>query len=271
MIGGGSCRRAYAREVPTTDTPPAAAPASTVVPGPADDVWTVVVAGGTGTRFGSAKQYVRVHGATVLEHSIDAARTVGDVVAVVPAEDVDRVGDLLAGRGTAVVAGGASRAASVREGLAAVPASASVILVHDAARPAASAALFASVVAEVRAGAAAVVPVVAVPDSLRWVDGGVLDRDRVVAVQTPQGFDAAALRAAHAAAVADPRLDGTDDASTVEALGGAVHPVPGEPTNRKLTVPADEAALAAALGGAAVPGGAAVHGGVAVHDEESGK
>ncbi len=198
-------------------------------------VWTVVVAGGGGTRFGGAKQYVELAGRRVLDWSVTAARSVSDgVVVVVPADDE---GQAVTGA-DAVVAGGPTRAASVRNGLAAVPDRAGIVLVHDAARPAASAALFRAVVDAVRAGAVAVVPGVPVTDSLRRRTGGAVDRDDLVAVQTPQGFDAAVLRSAHAAG-----LDATDDATVVEAAGGTVEIVPGETTNLKLTHPDDRAAL----------------------------
>lgn len=198
-------------------------------------VWTVVVAGGGGTRFGEAKQYVELAGRRVLDWSVAAARTASDgVVVVVPQADVAEAVD----GADAVVAGGPTRAASVRNGLAAVPDDAGIVLVHDAARPAASPALFRAVVDAVRAGAVAVVPGVPVTDSLRRRGGGAVDREELVAVQTPQGFDAAVLRAAHAAGV-----DATDDATVVEAAGGVVEVVPGETTNRKLTHPDDRPAL----------------------------
>ena len=202
-------------------------------------VWTVVVAGGSGTRFGGPKQYVEVAGRRAIDWSVAAARTVSDgIVVVVPAADVATD----PGGADVVVAGGETRSASVRNGLAAVPGEAGVVVVHDAARPAASPALFRAVVDAVRAGAPAVVPGVAVTDSLRSRAGGAVDRDGLVAVQTPQAFDAAVLRAAHAAGV-----DATDDASVVEAHGTAVEVVPGEAANIKLTHPADRVALEATL------------------------
>jgi len=208
-------------------------------PAAAGPVWTVVVAGGTGVRYGAAKQYEVLAGRRVLDWSVAAARSVSDgVVVVVPADDVAEPVD----GADAVVAGGATRAASVRAGLRAVPDHAAVVLVHDAARPAAGDALFRSVVDAVRAGADAVVPGVPVADTLRLLAGGTVDRDAVVAVQTPQGFRAAVLRAAHAGGG-----EATDDAGLVEAAGGTVVVVPGEPTNRKLTHPADRAALEAVL------------------------
>lgn len=205
---------------------------------PAGPVWTVVVAGGRGTRFGRAKQYEPLGDARVLDHSLAAARTVSDgVVLVVPGENLvpsEAGADL-------TVAGGDTRADSVRAGLAAVPAEAVVILVHDAARPLASHTLFRAVADAVLAGAEAVVPAVAVADTLRDREGGVVDRDRLVAVQTPQGFRAETLRAAHAHGG-----DATDDAGLVERHGGTITVVPGEPANRKITDP-DDLAVAAAL------------------------
>lgn len=202
-------------------------------------VWTVVVAGGGGARFGGPKQYVELAGRRTLDWSLAAARAVSDgIVVVVPSRDVDEPVD----DADAVVAGGETRSASVRNGLAAVPDDAGVVLVHDAARPAASPALFRAVVAAVRAGADAVVPGVAVTDSLRLRSGGAVDRAELVAVQTPQGFDAAVLRAAHASGA-----DASDDASLVEMDGGAVAVVLGETTNIKLTQPADRVALEATL------------------------
>ncbi len=204
-------------------------------------VWVVVVAGGGGTRYGSAKQYEPLAGRRVIDWSLEVAGTVADgVVAVVPEGDEA----LVAGRAARVVAGGSSRAASVRAGLAAVPGDAAIVLVHDAARPAASPALFRRVLDTVRDGADAVVPGIAVTDSLRQRDGAAVDRDRLVAVQTPQGFRAAALRAAHAA-------DGeaSDDATLVERSGGTIVIVDGELTNTKLTHPHDRAALERVLSG----------------------
>lgn len=202
-------------------------------------VWTVVVAGGGGSRFGGPKQYVELVGRRTIDWSLAAARSVSDgIVVVVPPDHVEEPVD----GADVVVAGGTTRSASVRSGLAAVPDDAAVVLVHDAARPAASPALFRAVVDAVRAGADAVVPGVAVTDSLRSRTGGAVDREELVAVQTPQGFDAAVLRAAHASGG-----DASDDASLVEATGATVAIVPGETTNIKLTHRADQVALEATL------------------------
>jgi 2-C-methyl-D-erythritol 4-phosphate cytidylyltransferase len=197
----------------------------------AGPVWVIVVAAGQATRFGRPKQYEPLAGRRVIDWSLDAARSVasGVVVVVPPGAEAQPEADA-----TRTVAGGTTRSASVRAGLAAVPEDAAVVLVHDAARPLASAELFARVVDAVRRGADAVVPVVAVADTLRRRAGGVVDRDELVAVQTPQGFRAAALRDAHATGA-----EATDDASLVEEQGGTVVLVDGEPSNRKITDPAD--------------------------------
>jgi 2-C-methyl-D-erythritol 4-phosphate cytidylyltransferase len=152
------------------------------------------------------------------------------VVLVVPP---DRAGQAEPGA-DAVVAGAATRAGSVRAGLAAVPGEAEVIVIHDAARPFASASLFEEVVGAVRAGADGAVPGVAVTDTVKVVDSGTvtetLDRERLVAVQTPQAFQASVLRRAH-----EGGRDASDDAALVEAAGGRVVVVAGEPANAKIT------------------------------------
>ncbi len=194
-------------------------------------VWTVVVAGGGGRRYGAAKQYAPLGDARVLDVAVDAARRASDgVVVVVPAADAVAEGG---------VAGGATRSESVRNGLAAVPVEATIVCVHDAARPLASGELFAAVVQAVRSGADAAIPAVPVTDTIKVVDthGAVVatpDRATLVAVQTPQAFRAAALRRAHAAGA-----EGTDDAALVEAAGGRVVTVPGEPWHFKITEPGD--------------------------------
>ena len=109
-----------------------------------------------------------------------------------------------------------------------------MVLVHDGARPLATEAVYGRVIAAVRAGADAVVPAVAVSDSLRSTSGGVVDRESVVAVQTPQGFRTAAIRAAHAAGG-----DASDDATLVDVNGGRVVVVEGETDNVKITRPVD--------------------------------
>src|SRR6202167_998553 len=108
-------------------------------------VAAVVVAAGRGTRFGGAKQFALVDGESVAARSVTACRSVADRVVLVVPEGYDGTGE----GADVVVAGGSSRAASVRCGLAACE-DADVIVVHDAARPSASPALFAAVVAAIQ-------------------------------------------------------------------------------------------------------------------------
>jgi 2-C-methyl-D-erythritol 4-phosphate cytidylyltransferase len=195
-------------------------------------VWTIVVAAGSGSRFGKPKQYLPLGGRRVLDWSLAAARSCSDGVVLVVAPDAVDAPEPAA---DVVVAGADTRSASVRAGLAAVPSDVEVVLVHDGARPLAPVDLFTAVIAAVGEGTAdAVVPGVPVVDTIRSRTNGVVDRSDLVVVQTPQGFAAAALREAHAGGG-----EGTDDASLVEARGGAVRVVPGAPTNLKITYPAD--------------------------------
>jgi 2-C-methyl-D-erythritol 4-phosphate cytidylyltransferase len=202
-----------------------------VTPVAGEIVWTIIVAGGGGRRYGAAKQYERLGSGRVLDLAVDSARRASDgVVVVVPPEDVASEGG---------VAGGETRGESVRNGLAAVPDDATVVCVHDAARPLASVELFDAVVAAVVEGADAAVPAVPVTDTVKVVDasGHVVatpDRSTLVAVQTPQAFRAHVLRRAHAEGG-----EATDDASLVERVGGVVVTVPGEPWNHKITEPED--------------------------------
>ncbi len=225
----------------------------------APSVWAVVVAGGSGSRYGRPKQFDLLAGRPVVAWSVAAARSVArGVVLVAPPGRED---DCMAFGADVVVTGGPTRSASVRSGLAAVPEEVAVVVVHDAARPLASHALFAAVVEPLlqspAAGAGpvdAVVCAVPVADTLKRVgnDGatvtGTVDRAGLVAVQTPQAFRADALRRAHAGGA-----DATDDAALVEALGGVVRVVPGEAHNVKVTLPSDLALLEVIAANAAAP------------------
>jgi len=196
-----------------------------------------VVAAGGATRFGAHKQFAVLGAKPVTAWSVSACRSVADAVVVVlpPGHLQDHFGADVA------VAGGATRAASVRAGLAAVPGDTAVVVVHDAARPLAAPRLFADVVAALREpGVSGAICAVPVTDTLKRVHGDptvvgeTVERHGVVAVQTPQAFAAGVLRAAHA-----PGDDATDDAALVESLGATVRVVPGDPFNVKLTVPED--------------------------------
>lgn len=217
-------------------------------------VWAIVAAGGSGSRFGHAvpKQFLALGGRSLLERAISAASAACDgVIAVLPAADMDLVvnGSFVAAHPGPVrtVAGGPTRSASVRAGLAVVPSDAEVVVVHDAARPLAPVELFERVIMAVRLGADGAVPGLPVTDTIKQVDSSgarvvqTLDRDGLRAVQTPQAFSAGVLRRAHADGA-----DATDDAALVEALGATVVVVDGDPANVKITDP-DDLVLAEAL------------------------
>jgi 2-C-methyl-D-erythritol 4-phosphate cytidylyltransferase len=199
-----------------------------------DVVWTVVLAGGSGRRFGGPKQYELLGDRRIVDISVATARAAGHgVVLVVPPDDVER---------EAGVAGGPTRSDSVRAGLSAGPADASVICVHDAARPFASPSVYAAVIGAVRAGSDGAVPGVPVTDTIKQVDSSgvvvtTLPRDELVAVQTPQAFVASVLRAAAAG-------EGSDCASLVESAGGRVKVVAGDERLAKVTTAADLARVA---------------------------
>ncbi|MGH9109022.1 MAG: 2-C-methyl-D-erythritol 4-phosphate cytidylyltransferase [Acidimicrobiales bacterium] len=208
-------------------------------------MWAVVVAAGAGERFGGrAKQFELLGGRPVASWSIEAARSVaGRVVLVVPPTRTEEPsGDPGPALGAdIVVAGGLTRSASVRRGLAVVPPSATMVVVHDAARPLARPALFHAVIDALADDAVdGAICATSVSDTLKRLGtdrvtvAGTVDRSGLVAVQTPQAFRADVLRRAHEAGE-----DATDDAALVEAVGGTVRVVPGDPRNLKLTVPAD--------------------------------
>lgn len=204
-------------------------------------VWGIVVAAGSGTRFGAPKQFLTLNGTRLVDRAVATAVTVCDAVVVVLPHGEEWTGPPVA----AAVTGGATRSESVRAGLASVATDADVIVVHDAARPLASSALFAAVIAAVRAGADAAVPGIPLSDTVKRVAGErvvtTVPRDDLVAVQTPQAFRAEILRSVHARGA-----EATDDAALVEQSGGVVVVVAGDSRNVKITGSTD-LALAIAL------------------------
>jgi len=198
--------------------------------------WAIVVAAGSGSRFGGAKQFANLAGRPVLEWSMQAARQAcSGVVLVLPEDAMTGAQRWGADR---VAPGGATRSESVRSGLDQVPFDAEIVAVHDAARPLAAPSLWARVIQAVAAGADAAVPAVALTDTVKQVSAGgrlvTLDRSTLVAVQTPQAFRAELLRQVH-----QPGEQATDDAALVEAAGGRVELVEAPPGNIKITSPTD--------------------------------
>lgn len=189
----------------------------------------------------------------MVQWAVDAAAAATDgVVLVLPAGEHDAASGAGAIAGAdVVVAGAATRSGSVRAGLAAVAdrlGDDDVVVIHDGARPLASAGLFATVVDAVRSGADGAIPAVGVTDTIKVIDGGVVvdtpDRSRLAAVQTPQAFRFGVVRQAHAT-----EPEATDDAALVEAAGAKVVVVDGEALNLKVTTAADLAAVEQAVSG----------------------
>jgi 2-C-methyl-D-erythritol 4-phosphate cytidylyltransferase / 2-C-methyl-D-erythritol 2,4-cyclodiphosphate synthase len=225
-------------------------------------VAAVVVAAGRGLRVGGdlPKQYRQILGEPVIRPSLATLAGHGAIAAVQPVvhpDDMSLFRQATAGlRLLPPVNGGATRQASVRAGLEALePRAPDIVLVHDAARPFASAALLTRAIAAARASGAAV-PVVAVADTVKSVDAagavtGTIDRAQLRLVQTPQAFRFATLLDAHRRAKAAGRDDFTDDAALAEWAGLKVTTFEGEAGNVKLTTNDDfmraEAAKLAAL------------------------
>jgi 2-C-methyl-D-erythritol 4-phosphate cytidylyltransferase len=206
----------------------------------------IVPAAGRGARLGpgTPKALRLLAGEPLLVHAGRSAVASGvvDLVAVAaPPSEADDVRDLLKPHAPelVVVAGGATRKASVATALAEVPAAADVVLVHDAARCLAPPELFAAVTSAVRRGADAAVPVVPVTDTVKQVHGdkvlATLDRSELYTVQTPQAFRRAVLDHAHATV----DEDATDDAGLAERAGAVVRVVAGDDEAFKITRPLD--------------------------------
>jgi 2-C-methyl-D-erythritol 4-phosphate cytidylyltransferase/2-C-methyl-D-erythritol 2,4-cyclodiphosphate synthase len=226
----------------------------------------LIVAAGSGSRHGGElpKQYQRLGGKPLLRHTVDAFRGHPDItqVRVVIGGGHQSLYDGAVGDMglPPPVTGGATRQNSVRLGLEALMADPPrLVLIHDAARPLVDRATIDRVIAALASGKAAVAatPVV---DSLRRNAGGPVDRDGLWQVQTPQGFDYAAILHAHRAALDDLA---TDDATLAENSGIPITLVEGAMSNLKITRAGDmtnaEAFLAARLGDVRAGSGFDVH------------
>lgn len=223
-------------------------------------VVAVVLAAGAGRRLGAEepKAFLAIGGRPILAVAAGAAAAsplVGSLIVTAPPGWEERARACIEGCGkpATVITGGATRQASVRAALDAVPAGTQVVAVHDAARPFAPPDLFTAVIDGVDERSPGVVPVVPVTDTVKQVADdavvGTLDRERLGLAQTPQAFDVEVLRVAHdrAAATGDAI---TDDASALEHDGRPVRAIPGDPMNVKITTLFDLAQADARMGGA---------------------
>ena len=216
----------------------------------------VLVAAGSGERLGAQvpKALVEVAGRTLVAHAADRLLAARPQVLVVvgPVDDLDAVRAQVPDTDVRVVVvpGGATRTASVRAGLDALPDDVGVVAVHDAARAFAPVELVRRTVAAVHGDVVAAAPGLPVGDTLKRVDGdtvvGTVDRSDLVGVQTPQVFRTDVLRRAHATGA-----EATDDLGLVERLvsngevTGRVVVVPGAAAATKVTWPHDLVVLAA--------------------------
>ena len=215
----------------------------------------VLTAAGSGSRLGCEcpKALVELSGCPLLRWAARGLRAggVGPIVVTAPASSIEEFRSALSDIDdlTVVVGSDRSRQESVALGLAALGErnAATIVLVHDAARPLTPSQVTARVIDAVRGGAGAVIPVLPVTDTLKTVDAsgvvvGTPRRSDMVAVQTPQGFRWEVLMRAHEAGAslgANEATSATDDAGLVEAIGFAVQTVAGDERSLKVTRPLD--------------------------------
>jgi 2-C-methyl-D-erythritol 4-phosphate cytidylyltransferase len=219
-------------------------------------VAAVLAAAGSGERLGAdrPKAFVRLGDRPLLAESLarleESSWVDAIVIAAPPGWEEPAIllaEELGCGKVNASVTGGSTRGESVRLALAGVPVDAAVVLVHDAARPLLQDEVVERVLAPLGEGWDGVVPALPLSDTVKRVRGDevveTLDRTELRAVQTPQAFVASVLRDAYSAA----SDDATDCASLVEARGGRVKVVPGDPRLIKVTDPPDLERVAALL------------------------
>lgn len=197
-------------------------------------VWAIVLAAGSGVRFGERKQFVSAAGRRLVDLAVERAVEACDHVVL-----VHPPGERWSGPAVDHVAeGGVDRGASVRAGLATIPDRHGTVVVHQAANPLARAATFHALIDTIADGAPAVFPGLRPADIVRTVDGtiagDVLGRDELVLVQTPAAFRLEVLRMAH-----DGGGGALEDTALVSAAGFAVHVVPGDPRNVHVATPED--------------------------------
>lgn len=211
--------------------------------------FALIVGGGTGSRMGSdvPKQFLELAGKPVLFHTIEKFHGIADeIVVVLPQSQFDRWQELKTQYRFSIshtlVAGGATRTQSVKNGLSALSGE-GIVAIHDAVRPLLSQELISRLFDATLASGSAV-PVVEVRETLRTKSGQTVNRSDFFVVQTPQCFPLESILKAYNS------IDNemfTDDAGVFETLGGKIHTVPGETTNIKITFQEDMAVAEAIL------------------------
>ena len=208
-------------------------------------VAAIIPAAGSGVRLGAdvPKAFLALGGLSLLTRSALAMSTVADVLIIAaPDDSLDEASAQLAQVDAEIhiVAGGEHRQESVANALRMVPEDVSIVLVHDAARPLVPVEVTQNVVAAIRGGAKAVIPVLPLVDTIKRVNNNgmaieTVDRNQLRRVQTPQGFDRTTLDLAYE----NPEVVATDDAGLMDALGIPVLTVAGDERSLKITTMAD--------------------------------
>ena len=208
-------------------------------------VAAIIPAAGSGVRLGAdiPKAFLELGGLSLLTRSALAMSTVADILIIAaPVDGLDEAGMQVAQVDAEIhiVAGGEHRQESVANALRMVPEDISIVLVHDAARPLVPIEVTQNVVAAIRGGAKAAIPVLPLVDTIKRVNNqGIaietVDRNQLRRVQTPQGFDRATLDLAYQ----NPEVVATDDAGLMDALGIPVVTVAGDERSLKITTMAD--------------------------------
>jgi 2-C-methyl-D-erythritol 4-phosphate cytidylyltransferase len=210
-------------------------------------VWAVIVAAGRGERLGldRPKAFANLRDRPLLAESLErleASDWIDSIVVAAPPDWEEPVillaEELGCGKVVESVSGGATRAASVRAALAEVSEDAAVVLVHDAARPIVPEEVIERLLTALNEGWDGAIPVLPLPDTVKRIEGvqvvETVDREGLAMVQTPQAFVATALREAVASGG-----EASDCSALVEARGGRIKAVPGDPRLVKVTEPAD--------------------------------
>lgn len=208
----------------------------------------IIAGAGLGNRLGAnlPKALIQIEGISLVERAFSAlSKVVDEIVITAPAGFADEFRKIV-GESAKVITGGVLRSDSVKLALKSLSPSVEYVLVHDAARGLATSDLASRVLAELKGGELAVIPALAVVDTIKEVDvegyvRNTPDRSALRAVQTPQGFTTSVLKRAHEASE-----DATDDAALVEAIGVKVKTIAGEALAMKVTNPED-IALAVSL------------------------